>query len=143
MMMPDPASWFSRRTCHHLALAAAVRGVGSLPAHRRGTAQEDPDLLRLAHVRLRMRPPARSPGGPREGSPRAGEAAAQIARMGIATWQAPGRGGHADHLRTLAHPLIGTPTDEGQRKRPSAPWMARPVILLTVTDVTVPAPPTT
>lgn len=48
MILPNPEPWFSRRTCHHLALAAAVREVGDLLARPRRTAQEDLDLLRIA-----------------------------------------------------------------------------------------------
>lgn len=48
MILPNPDPWFSRRTCHHLALAAAVREVDDLLTRPRRTAQEDLDLVRVA-----------------------------------------------------------------------------------------------
>ncbi|HEX3132944.1 MAG TPA: hypothetical protein VHX44_05095 [Planctomycetota bacterium] len=48
MILPNPDPWFSRRTCHHLALAAAVSETTTLLERPRRTASEDLDLLRVA-----------------------------------------------------------------------------------------------
>lgn len=48
MILANPDPWFSRRTCHHLALASAVREATTLLERPRRTAAEDLDLLRVA-----------------------------------------------------------------------------------------------
>jgi hypothetical protein len=48
MILPNPDPWFSRRTCHHLALAAAVREATTLLALTCRSVEQDLDLLRVA-----------------------------------------------------------------------------------------------
>lgn len=48
MILPNPDPWFSRRTCHHLALAAAVREATTLLDLPRRSGEQDLDLLRVA-----------------------------------------------------------------------------------------------
>lgn len=149
MILANPDPWFSRRTCHHLALASAVREASDLLARPQRTAHEDLDLLRVARCACECASLIDQVDGPADqrvraglllarallatgrhyeaadearrlqrlarGLPWAGEAAIQAALVGIAAWQALGHHDHADHLRTLAHSLIETQTDEGQR----------------------------
>jgi hypothetical protein len=49
MILPNPHPWFSHRTCHQLALSAAVREATLLLARESRSAGEDAELVRAAH----------------------------------------------------------------------------------------------
>ncbi len=48
MILPNPDPWFSPRTCHHLALSAAIQQTAELMGKPRRSAQDDGEMVRVA-----------------------------------------------------------------------------------------------
>lgn len=102
MILPNPDPWFSRRTCHHLALAAAVREVGDLLTRPRRTAQEDLDLLRVARCACECASLIDQVDGPADQRVRAG---LLLARALLATGRHYEAADEARRLQRLARGL--------------------------------------
>lgn len=102
MILPNPDPWFSRRTCHHLALASAVREVGDLLTRPRRTAQEDLDLLRVARCACECASLIDQVDGPADQRVRAG---LLLARTLLATGRHYEAADEARRLQRLARGL--------------------------------------
>lgn len=102
MILANPDPWFSRRTCHHLALAAALREAGELLTRRRRTAQEDLDLLRVARCACECASLIDQVDGPADQRVRAG---LLLARALLATGRHYEAADEARRLQRLARGL--------------------------------------
>lgn len=103
MILPNPAPWFSRRTCHHFALAAAVGEATALLEQPHRSAQQDRELLRIARCACECASLLDQSGGPAVHRVRVG---LLLARALLAT------GSHhqaAEEARRLQHLARGLP----------------------------------